>query len=470
VPSGIVACSARRRYRAEPRCGIMAPAAVADEVGVHGMTSAAMSLAPDYSPTPLWCDDVGYPDGAAGPLPARADVLIVGAGYTGLVAARETARAGRSTLVLEAGPIGGGCSSRNGGQVAFSLKPELKALTARHGAGVARALYREGFEALAELRALAQLPGVDCDWRDNGCFYGAHTRHQFERHKRALAAQPHGFEVPVRVIEPRMLPSATGSRLYHGGFVYPEDAALHPLRLLRALHARARAAGAAAYAHCRVAALERSSDGFIAHTERGTVAARQVLLATNGYGGTLSPWHRRRVIPIGSYIIATEPLPAAVVERLLPQGRNLVDTRRVVMYVRPSPDGRRILFGGRAAAAETDPSACVPRLKAMLVEVFPELAAVRISRAWMGFVAYTFDTLPHLGSRDGLYYCMGYCGQGLPLASYYGRRIGLQMLGDPDGATALDGLAFPTRPFYTGRPWFLPAAILGYRLRDRLGW
>jgi glycine/D-amino acid oxidase-like deaminating enzyme len=105
----------------------------------------------------------------------------------------------------------------------------------------------------------------------------------------------------------------------------------------------------------------------------------------------------------------------------------------------------------------------------MMTEVFPDLAAARVSRAWMGFVGFTFDTLPHLGKRDELYYCMGYCGQGVPLATYYGRRIGLRMAGDATGETALEGLAFPVRPFYNGRPWFLPAAIAAYRLRDALG-
>ncbi len=429
-----------------------------------------MSFAPDYAPTCLWADDVAHPAGSTAALPRAADVVIVGAGYTGLSAARETALAGRSTLVLDAGPIGGGCSSRNGGQVAFSLKPELGALARRHGTATATRLYREGFEAIAELRALARLPGVDVDWRDDGCFFGAHTRRHFERLKRAVDAQPRGFEVPIRVIEPAALAAQTGSRLYHGGFVYPEDAALQPLRLVNVLHSRALEAGAVVYAGCEVRALERTGAGFVLETPQGSVRARQVLLATNGYTGPLSPWHRRRVIPIGSYIIATELLEPALVARLLPHGRNLVDTRHVVMYVRPSPDGRRVVFGGRASAAETDATACVPRLKSMLTELFPELERVRISRAWMGFVAYTFDTLPHLGAQDGLFHCMGYCGQGVPLATYYGRRIGLKMVGAAEGATALDGLRFPTRPFYSGRPWFLPAAIMTYRLRDALGW
>jgi glycine/D-amino acid oxidase-like deaminating enzyme len=429
-----------------------------------------LSLAPDYRPTSYWADDVPYPAGTPEPVPASVDVLIVGAGYTGLAAARETALAGRSTLVLDSGAIGGGCSSRNGGQVAFSFKPELGALAARHGASVAHRLYAEGFAAIAELKALAALPGVDVDWRDVGLFYGAHTRRQFEALKRAVDRQPAGFEVPIRVIERAALAGETGSTLYCGGFVYPEDAAVHPLRLLGAIHERAVRAGARVKGGCEVLGLEREGAGFRVQTAAGVVRARQVLLATNGYSGALSPWHRRRVIPIGSYIIATEALDPTLVARLLPHGRNLGDTRHVVMYVRPSPDGRRILFGGRAAAGETDTTRCVPRLVSMLAEVFPELRDVKVSRAWMGFVAYTFDTLPHLGADADLYYCMGYCGQGVPTATYYGRRVGLKMVGSPEGATALDGLAFETRPYYHGRPWFLPPAILTYRLRDALGW
>ena len=215
--------------------------------------------------------------------------------------------------------------------------------------------------------------------------------------------------------------------------------------------------------------LVRDGDGYLAHTARGPVRARRVLLATNGYTGALSPWHQRRVIPIGSYIVATELLDPAHVRRLIPHGRNVVDTRHVVIYVRPSPDGRRILFGGRAAAAERDVTRCVPRLTAMTTEVFPSLAAAKISRSWMGFVAFTFDTIPHLGSRDGLYFCMGYCGQGVPMALYYGRRIGLRMVDDPSGFTALEGVAFPMRPYYRGSPWFVPAAVAAYRVRDAIG-
>jgi len=194
-----------------------------------------------------------------------------------------------------------------------------------------------------------------------------------------------------------------------------------------------------------------------------------VLIATNGYSGPLSPWHRRRVIPIGSYQIATEALGAHAVRSLIPKGRNICDSRRVVVYYRPSPDGERIVFGGRAALFERNPLNCVPRLHAMLAQVFPQLAAVRIENAWAGWVAYTFDTMPHLGTHEGIHYCMGYCGQGVPTAPYFGRRIGLQMMNIAEGRTALDGLPFPTRPWYFGMPWFLAPSVFAYRLLDLMG-
>jgi glycine/D-amino acid oxidase-like deaminating enzyme len=221
--------------------------------------------------------------------------------------------------------------------------------------------------------------------------------------------------------------------------------------------------------HCPVDAINSTRDGFEVLTPRGIVQARQVLLATNGYSGPLSPWHRRRVIPIGSYQIATEPLGCDRVRSLIPRGRNIVDSRRVIVYFRPSADGERVIFGGRAALAEKDPLACVPRLRRMLVRILPQLNSVRVTHAWVGWVAYTFDTLPHLGQHDGIHYCMGYCGQGVPLAPYFGKRIGQQMLGLKEGRTALDGLPFPSRPYYHAKPWFLAPSVFAYRMIDAIG-
>jgi glycine/D-amino acid oxidase-like deaminating enzyme len=231
---------------------------------------------------------------------------------------------------------------------------------------------------------------------------------------------------------------------------------------------RVQAAGGSVIAPCAAQTIERDGQGFKLRTARGTIATRDVLVATNGYTDRVSPDLRRRVIPIGSYIIATEPLDPALAGRLIPKARVVSDTRRVIFYYRLSPDRRRMLFGGRVATRETDPVLTAPILHSEMAALFPELARTRLSHSWAGFVAYTFDTMPHLGQRDGIWYAMGYCGSGVALAGYFGMRVGQQMLGRKEGRTALDGMNFPIRPLYSGDPWFLGPALVWKRLLDRL--
>jgi glycine/D-amino acid oxidase-like deaminating enzyme len=425
-------------------------------------------------PMPLWwrgeAVPLALPSAAAQEsLPTQVDVLVVGGGYTGLAAARETAAAGRSTLVLDAESVGSGCSSRNGGQVAHSIKPTFSTLTKRHGADLAQRIHAEAARAVAHLRCLATEEQLDCDWQPRGCFHGAHTAKHFDALVKKLGDPAPGLTPRISLVPRSEQGREIDTDFYHGGCIYHDDASIDPPRLMRALLARAQAQGARVVDRCAVTALRRTRDGFEVETSRGRVAARRVLLATNGYTGRLSAWHRRRVIPIGSYQIATERLGVERVRALIPQGRNISDTRRVVVYYRPSPDGERIVFGGRASLDERDPLVCVPRLRGMLCQIFPQLTGVAITHAWAGFVAYTFDTLPHLGQDEGLYYSMGYCGQGVPLAPYFGMRIGQQMADLPEGRTALDGLAFPARPYYFGNPWFLAASVFTYRILDSLG-
>jgi glycine/D-amino acid oxidase-like deaminating enzyme len=405
----------------------------------------------------------------SGRLPAEVDVLIVGGGYTGLSAARETAAAGLATLVLEAGHIGTGCSGRNGGQVAYSLKPSFASLSAAHGRERAYAICREAFEAIAHVRSLATQGGADCDWQARGGFYGAHTPRHFERMAREAEQQPKGLEQRISVVPRAEQRSEIASDFYHGGCVYHDDASVDPMKLLLALLRRAADQGAVVADRCRAESIRSAGGRFEVPTSQGTVKARKVLIATNGYSGALSPWHRRRVIPIGSYQISTERIGVDRVRTLIPNGRNISDSRRVVVYYRPSADGERIVFGGRAALSEQDPLACVARLKSMMTRIFPQLSSARIDHAWVGWVAYTFDTMPHVGEREGIHYCMGYCGQGVPLAPYFGMKIGQQMAGLARGRTALDGLPFPTRPYYHGKPWFLAPSVWAYRTLDTLG-
>ena len=422
-----------------------------------------------FQERPLWLDDVELPPSSESPFPTQVDVAIVGSGYTGLSAAGETAAAGRKTVVLDAGPIGGGCSSRNGGQVAFSFKPSLQSLSQRYGRDVAERLYMEGHESIRSLRAEALGGELDCGWKDVGSFYGALTSRQYESLQKYYDDLPERFRGRISIIPRKQLQEAISSPLYCGGVISHDDAAIHPAKLVIALHHRAEQAGAVCFAETAVQNIVKSGGHFLLRTGRGVVSAKQVLLATNGYSGAVSPWHRRRIIPIGSYIVATEPLDEALVQRLIPAGRNVGDMRRVVIYVRPSPDGRRIIFGGRASAGERNVRRVLSRMRVMMSELFPELQKVRISHAWMGFVGYTFDTMPHFGERDGVFHCMGYCGQGIPHSVYYGRKIGQKMVGGGNAGTVLEDLIFPTRPLYRGKPWLLPIAVTAYRFLDRLG-
>ncbi len=423
----------------------------------------------DFKDTPYWWEAAPLRALPQTLLPAEVDVAIVGSGYSGLAAALVTARGGRSTLVLEAEAAGQGCSTRNGGQVSTSLKPTYGALAAKHGSERAVAIRKEGFKALEFAEALIKREGIDCDWEVVGRFHAAHNPKQYAAMASYLQNQHAGIEVPYRLVPRDEQHSEIGSDLYHGGVVYPKHASLQPAKFHAGLLDRVLQAGATVADRTPVTGVERDGAGFRVLTPRGSIRARDVMIATNGYTGPNSPWLRRRVIPIGSYIIATEELDPALTKTLVPHKRVLSDSRKLVFYYRLSPDGRRMVFGGRVAAGETDVRISAPRLHAEMSRIFPQLKDSKVSHSWMGTVAYTFDTMPHLGKGpDGLWYSMGYCGSGVSLAPYFGTRVGQQILGEEDGATALDGLAFPTRPLYSGNPWFLPMAVRWYRVRDKL--
>ncbi len=433
-------------------------------------TSTRPPFTPDARFDALWRDDAPAPALPDTAPPAQADVAIVGSGYTGLNAALVTARGGRSTVVFDADDAGYGCSTRNGGQISTSIKPSYDALAKRHGAERAFAIVKEGQSSLAWIKEFMRAEALDCDFEVVGRFHAAHNEAQFKALAARVEHQPKGLEVDAHVVPRAEQHTEIDSDLYFGGAVYGQHASVHPARYHAALLARAREAGAMIHAHCPVTAVSREGDRFRILTPRGTTLARDVIVATNGYTGSLTPWLRRRVIPIGSYVIATEPLPVATVTRLIPRNRIVSDTRKVVFYYRASPDKRRIVFGGRVSLDETDPALSGPLLHADLVKIFPALRDVRVSHSWCGTIAYTFDELMHVGVHDGMHYATGYCGSGVGMGSYLGMRVGQKVLGLAEGRTAFDGLPFPTRPFYTGNPWFLAPSIRYFRWRDRMPW
>ncbi|MCH9675980.1 MAG: FAD-binding oxidoreductase [Gammaproteobacteria bacterium] len=432
------------------------------------MPIASKLLASDFKATPYWWERTPRPDLGEPALPKRVDCAIVGAGYTGLCAALQVARGGRSTLVLDAQDAGWGCSSRNGGQISTSVKPEFDALARKHGPDAAFQIVKEGHNALAWIETFIAAERIECDFKVPGRFHAAHNPRQYERMVRALESQHPGLEVPAHAVPRSEQRRELGTDAYFGGVVFEKHASLDPGRFHQGLLERAQADGASVVPNCAVVGIERSGSEFLVRTARGDVLAKDVVVATNGYTGAITPWNRRRVIPIGSYVIATEALESSLMDELMPTDRIVSDSRKVVHYYRPSPDRTRIVFGGRVTSGETSAERSGALLHRNLVALFPELEHTRISHSWMGFVAYTFDELAHRGRNDGIYYAMGYCGSGVSMSSYFGTRIGQQVLGLPEGRTGIDDIAFPTRPLYSGRPWFLPAAVSWYRFRDRL--
>lgn len=416
----------------------------------------------------FWLD--GLPTLPAMPidLPRSVDVVVVGSGYTGLHAAIETARGGCQTLVLDAQDPGWGCSTRNGGQISTSIKPSLEKLTAKYGHESARAIRKEGEKALNWIGDFVIAEGLDCDFARNGRFHAAHTPAHYEEIARDAEKMSQTEDIKAFAVPRAEQRHELGTDAYYGGVVFERHASIDPAKYHRCLLSLAQSAGAHVLGHCAVTAISKEAQGFTVSTEKGDVRAREVVVATNGYTTGLTPWLQRRVIPIGSYVIATEPLPEDLVTSLFPTGRIASDTRKVVYYYRPSPDGRRVLFGGRVSANETDTALSGPRLFADMCQIFPQLASYGVTHSWMGRVAYTFDELAHTGVHDGIHYAMGYCGSGVSMASYLGKRVGQKVLGLAEGATAFDGLRNPTRPFYKGNPWFLPATVAWYRRQDRL--
>lgn len=428
------------------------------------------SVFDDMALSPYWWEAAPRPAIDEINLPARVDVAIVGAGFTGLHAALVQARAGKSVMLFEAGQLGCGASTRNGGMVGPSFhKLGVLGMKQAYGAQRANAILQQSLGFVDFIDGFIAEEGIECGFRRNGRFRGALRPAHFESMAAQLETLRAACGVSGEMVTKERQREEVGSDLFHGGVVYHTDGGLHPGLYFDGLVSRVREAGATIAAGTPVIRIEKAGGSFDVETPRGTVRADRVGICTNGYTGTVTPHFRRRVLPLRSAMIATEPLAPEIMDRLFPRDRMTGDSRRIVAYYRRSPDGSRVLFGGRAAGLGDNPAASARLLRKQMLEVFPELAETRISHSWSGLVAYTFDHVPHIGQMDGLHFAMGYCGSGVARASFFGRKLGQKMLGLKEGATPFDDLPFTSRPLYTGNPWFMPALLAWHRLADKLG-
>ncbi len=403
------------------------------------------------------------------PVPGRADVAIVGAGYTGLAAARTLARDGASVIVLERERAGWGASSRSGGQVLTGLKLDPATLVARFGESRARDLFTISLDAIVALERLIADEAIECDYQRTGHVQAACKPSHFDAFRDEQALLARVFDHRVDVVPAAEQRSEIGTDAYFGVMVDERSGALNPAQYVDQLRVAACRAGASIVEDTSVTGASRHGSHWNVTTSRGAVDAGELLVATNGYTDEATPWLQRRFVPIGSHIVATEPLRPDEAATLLPRGRMAFDSRHFLHYYRLSRD-HRLLFGGRVEFARPTPETTrrsAELLRRQMVSIFPSLAPARIEYAWSGNVAFTRDQLPHAGRLNGAYYAGGYCGHGIAMATYLGELIARRMHGESIDHPLFDD-RFPPIPLYRGSPWFLPLAGAYYTLKDWL--
>lgn len=432
-------------------------------MGADGIYAADVKL------EPFWWEDArpeAAPPGQQ--VKAAADVVVVGAGYAGLSAALTLADSGRDTLVLDAVNPGEAASSRNGGAVGETLRVSFARMAETRGLDAAIAMYAEVREARGYLEHLIDSRSIDCQYRRVGRFIGCHAPKHYGTLARDLEMRRRHIGFDAEMVPQAEQHRVIGSDAFFGGRLIKSDANLHPAKLVAGLLASARKAGARVEGGVRVTGIRRSGSGFEVVASGRAIRARNVVVCTNGYTGPEMGWLKPRLIPIQSQIIATAPLEEGRLERLIPAMRQLGDTCHLHYYFRRSPDGRRILFGGRAGAhAVNDPRRSGRHLYRRMVEVFPELRGTPVTHSWAGFIAYTFDHIQHLRENDGVQYVAGCCGSGVVMQTWLGHKAALRVLGRPEARSEFDR-PYATRPLYRGNPWFLPATVFYYGIKDRL--
>jgi glycine/D-amino acid oxidase-like deaminating enzyme len=420
-----------------------------------------------------WLTTAEFPKAEMRPLPSAVDVAVIGAGFTGLSAARTLARRGAKVAVLESETIGWGASSRNGGMVLTGMKLGVNKLISLYGRELTRRMYAASLETIDCVEQIIREEGITCDFSRCGHLEVACKQKHFGDYARQAEVVAREFNHELRVVQKNQLDAEIGSNIYYGGLVDEISAGLNPAQYVAGLGRAVQKAGGDILEKTRVESLERESRrgeaGWKIITSRGALWAHELFVGTSGYTSKATPSLQKKIIPIGSFIITTEVLPDALAHELSPRNRMIYDSKNYLYYYRLTPD-RRLLFGGRAAFfPENDQTVrrSAEILRRGMIDVYPQLRDTQIDYVWGGTLDFAFDIMPHAGQIDGMYYSVGYAGHGVAMATYQGQKMAELIAGDkPENPFV--GIPFPNGPLglYNGKPWFLPFAGAWYKILD----
>lgn len=407
---------------------------------------------------------------AQGELPATADVVVIGAGFTGISAALNLARSGLKVVVLEAAKVMSQASARNGGHCNTGVAQDFASLVASRGMEQASRYYRAFADAVDYVEQLVQQENIDCDFLRTGKIKLASKASHFPALQATYQALRSSVDREVELVGADRIRHEVDSAAFHGGLIQRRGGQMHMGKFGVGLAQAAASSGAAIYQDTPVTDLTRLT-GYRHRvaTPQGEIVAEKVLMATGCSNRGPFRWFQRRIVPVGSFIVVTAPLPAERLASLLPNNRTCVTSLNVGNYFRTTAD-HRLVFGGRARFAISNPTSDARSgsvLQAGMSRLFPQLATAKIDYCWGGLVDMTADRLPHAGEQDGVFYSLGYSGHGTQMSVWMGRVMADLLAEKPaDNPWLRDG--WPALPGYFGKPWFLPVAGWYYKAKDRL--
>ncbi len=395
-----------------------------------------------------------------------ADVCVIGGGYTGLSAALELAKAGFKTVVLEAETVGSGASGRNGGQICTGFSPGQSRLEAQFSKADAKRCFDMAEESKRLIEERITTHDIDCDltWGYMHCIPKAH---QFDHLREMIEEYEEVGYQGNTLLTKEDLEQKLGTTIYHGALRESRAGHLHPLNYCLGLANAAVQAGAVIHERSAVIDVDTGAKP-MARTAKGSVKAKFMVIAGNAYLGRLVKPLYGRIMPVSSYIIATEPLGESAAQALIRDNEAVANTNFIVDYFRRSSD-HRMLFGGRASYSTLEPTNLAEYMRPRMTAVFPQLKDTRIDYAWGGFIAITSNRLPDCGRLGpSVYYAHGYSGQGVALAGLYGKLMAEAIRGQAERFDLFSRIKHLPFPGGMLRTPLLVAAMAYYRIRDAL--